>query len=86
MWAYNKNASDPLEYKIKEGDWTTIRLGHELVPINNSYMIDWVPGSGDYRLWRYDRYASDPLPGPALQAGTWLTILAGHVLVPAIAN
>jgi hypothetical protein len=50
--------------------------------LNINYLLDWVPDDGGYRLWKFDPHSHDPLPGPAVQSGTWSTVRTGHVLIP----
>jgi hypothetical protein len=51
---------------VTEGAWDTIRTGHELIFLGNATggtlsnvpegttdVLDWVPATGSYRIWRY---------------------------------
>jgi hypothetical protein len=69
---------------LAQGRWTTITLGHELIPMADGHVLDWVPGDGTWRLWRYDAAASvhDVLPGAPIASGQWHTIRSGHQLIP----
>jgi hypothetical protein len=89
LWRYDPGITghaDPLPgAPITEGTWQTVRSGHELIPLYGDRVLDWEPGSGHYRVWRYDPNATgntDPLPGPAIVEGTWRTIRSGHRLIP----
>ena len=68
---------------IAKGQWHTIRSGHQLIPMPDGNVLDWVPGDGSWRLWRYDATnVHDVLPGDPLASGDWQTIRSGHQLVP----
>jgi len=88
LWKWDPDAhgaQDPLPGKAQTaGHWESIRSGHELIAVGDKHVIDWVPSSGAYRLWKVDLGAhgdQDPLPGNAVQHGTWETITSGHHLV-----
>ncbi|MGB5899441.1 MAG: hypothetical protein WBG66_14705 [Geitlerinemataceae cyanobacterium] len=49
--------------------------------LNISYVLDWVPENGGDRLWNFDPFSHDPLPGSPVQSGTWSTIRTGHSLI-----
>ena len=75
---------DPLASPpIVQGTWASIRVGHELVSLGPGSVLDWVPSTSDFRVWKYDRQSSsgDPLPSPPLQKGKWRTIGTGHQLI-----
>lgn len=76
---------DPLPAPaLTEGVWQTTGAGHRLIHIGRDTVLDWVPASGTYRVWKIDRAAvggADPLPGPALAQGQWSRITNGHELV-----
>ncbi|MBK6520638.1 MAG: hypothetical protein IPM79_12235 [Polyangiaceae bacterium] len=86
IWQYDRRAGsgDPLPGgPVCEGSWSSIREGHELVYLGNDRVLDWVPASGNYRLWSYDRSArggGDPFPRE-LAAGNWASIRSGHELI-----
>lgn len=87
IWAYDRSVrsgGDPLPGgPVVEGAWGSIRTGHELVYCGNDCVLDWVPGSGNYRLWSFDRHArgsGDPLPRE-LAAGNWASIRGNHRLI-----
>ncbi len=76
--------SDPFPRALTEGRWDTIQRGHELVFMGGDRLFDWVPATGDFRLWEYDQTPSagaDPLPGRAIAEGRWTSIGRGHELV-----
>jgi hypothetical protein len=92
LWRYDPRITgnaDPLPGNpVTEGTWASVRTGHELIPLGDR-VLDWEPGSGHYRIWRFDPAAAggaDPLPGPALVEGTWVTIRTGHRLIPLSGN
>ncbi|MEA3198700.1 MAG: hypothetical protein QOE90_128 [Thermoplasmata archaeon] len=68
---------------FEPGHWSTIRLGHQLVHVGGDQVLDWVPSSGQYRVWRYDPGVrnGDPFPGEPLASGKWSSIKAGHELI-----
>jgi hypothetical protein len=86
IWAYDRaaNGRDPLPgAPIAEGAWGSIRSGHELVYCDGDLLLDWVPSTGDFHVWSYDRSAqgqTDPLP-TELAAGNWESIREGHRLI-----
>jgi hypothetical protein len=85
-WTYDATATgDPFsETPAVWGTWETIRAGHRLVPVGENLVLDWVPSTGAYRLWRYDPTLSgeaDPLPGSPVTSGTWASIHGGHRLI-----
>lgn len=86
VWHFDRNANggDPLPGgPITQGEWSSIRHEHELVWCGGDYVLDWVPGSGNYRLWFYDRNArgsGDPFPRE-VAAGNWASIRQGHELI-----
>jgi Astacin (Peptidase family M12A) len=98
VWQYDPNArgsADPLkgsDLKVKAplpgfalafGNWQTIRTGHRLLALDGDLILDWVPESGDFRLWKFNRTAkgaTDPLLEPAITSGNWKTIRQGRRL------
>jgi hypothetical protein len=74
---------DPFPFALCEGQWSSIRGGKELVFLGGDRMLEWEPGTGSFRVWRYDNtYASrDPLPGGPISQGTWNSIRTGHDLI-----
>jgi hypothetical protein len=76
---------DPLPAPaITENTWSSIAAGHRLIYIGADWVLDWVPASGAFTVWRIDRNpaaGTDPLPGPPICHGTWAGIDANHDLV-----
>ncbi|MEZ5941833.1 MAG: hypothetical protein R3C18_10595 [Planctomycetaceae bacterium] len=66
----------------KEGRWASIRSGHELIQMHDGRVLDWVPSSGQWRLWNYDANSGDILPGNPHKEGRWASIRSGHQLIP----
>jgi hypothetical protein len=76
---------------VTKGKWQTIGQGHTLIDLglsvesDNPRVLDWVPATGGYRIWRYDAQAinskTDPLPGAPIVNSSWDTIRSGHHLV-----
>jgi hypothetical protein len=86
IWHYDRgcqHGSDPLPGDaIAAGSWETIRSGHELVWCGDQ-LLDWVPETGSYRIFSYDRGArgdADPFPDE-LTSGSWESIRGGHRLI-----
>ena len=86
VWHYDRGCqhTDPLPGgPIVAGSWESIRSGHELVYCGGDQILDWVPQTGSYRVFWYDRGArgnTDPLP-TELAAGSWESIRGGHRLI-----
>jgi hypothetical protein len=68
---------------VAQGRWRTIGTGHELIPMPDGHVLDWVPLDGTWRLWNYDPASTaDVLPGQPVASGKWTSIVTGHVLIP----
>ncbi|ARP89274.1 hypothetical protein CAL14_02340 [Bordetella genomosp. 9] len=68
-------AGDPLPSPaVRSGTWRTIGAGHVLVYMGGDLVMDYVPATGDYRLFPADWGAADFLPGPPRAKGRWYTI------------
>jgi hypothetical protein len=77
VWPYESLAigGDPLPAPaIKSGTWSAIQTGHTLINLGGDLVLDHVPASGDYALFKDDWTQADFLPGPALTTGSWTTI------------
>jgi phospholipase C len=50
----------------------------------HNFVLNWIPteGRGTYHLWNFDHGSPDPLPAAVTPQGAWLTIQAGHELIP----
>jgi hypothetical protein len=86
VWVLDPHArggADPFPHSPHaEGNWSGIRAGHTLVYLHNSRVLDWVPATGEYKIWEFDRSSTgDPFPGAPLAEGTWSGIGEGHELV-----
>lgn len=67
---------------LAQGRWTTIRSGHELIPMADGRVLDWVPVDGTWRLWNYDAASvHDVLPGAPVDIGNWSSIQAPQQLI-----
>ncbi len=67
-----------------EGTWTSINAGHALVYLGGDAVLDWIPATGEYRIWNYDREVTgkdDPFPGQPLARGAWKSVGPGHHMV-----
>lgn len=81
-------SQDPLVAPMGDpGAFPDIGAGHTLLPVGN-YVIDWVPASGDYRLYSFDPQLANPLGQPTICSGVVpaddghdrLVVIAEHVL------
>ncbi|WP_374404580.1 alkaline phosphatase family protein [Niveibacterium sp.] len=86
LWNFDPNPlapcqTDPLPVPYSpQGAFDSIEAGHELIPFGN-YVLDRVPGTGDYWVWSFDPGNEFPLARPSIQHGCWEDIDAGHQLV-----
>lgn len=100
VWKFQRFGSlgDPFEEAIPGPlSWNTINESHELIwlgrdlyvdPTSPDLVLDWVPDTGAYRLYRVDLEGTkrdgetpDILPEPPLTSGTWSTIRTGKQLL-----
>jgi hypothetical protein len=84
LWQYDASSTHDVfpGNAVASGQWQTIRSGHQLVPMADGKVLDWVPGDGTWRLWNYDAsHVHDVLPGNQVASGTWKTVVSGHTLV-----
>lgn len=89
VWLINRAATgntDPIPgVPQTDGLWTSVDADHRLISLGNDRVLDWVPSTGDYRLWRHDPLtvgAADPLPAPPLNQGRWSSIRSDRRLIP----
>ncbi len=89
VWLINRAAtgnSDPIPgVPQTEGLWSTLDDDHTLISLGGDRVLDWVPGTGDYRVWRHDPLAvgaADPLAAPVLNQGSWSSIRSDRRLIP----
>ena len=67
---------------IASGAWSTIVSGHDLIPMPDGRVLDWVPADGTWRLWNYDAASvHDVLPGAPVDIGNWFSIQAPQQLI-----
>lgn len=85
VWRVDRhNRTDPFPGSaVVEGNWKSIRSGHDLVYLSRNRMLDWQPNSGDFRVWEVDRNGGggDLLPGSAVMEGEWKTIRGNRKLI-----
>lgn len=88
IWVLNRSAAapngDPLPTLEVQGSWDTIRDGHRILNLGGDRVLTWVPATGWYRVWRYDRSVKgtgDPLMSPPVVEGHWQDIGADHELI-----
>jgi hypothetical protein len=68
-------------FTVQQGKWDSIDDSHQLIPMHDGKVLDWVPDTGAWRLWNYDPSHAKCLVGPVSQ-GRWQSVRDGHVLVP----
>ena len=66
---------------VQIGAWETIKDDHQLIVMHDGKVLDWEPGNGKWRLWRYDSTSKDVLPS-LVSSGQWQTVRDGHSLIP----
>lgn len=77
-----QRGTDPLDALCARGVWGSIRTGHELLYLGDDLVLDWVPATGGYHVWRYDRTVAEADPFPSAHAhGRWGSIGVGHTLL-----
>ena len=85
VWRVDRGSrTDPFPGSaVVEGNWSTIKTGHELVYLSGNRMLDWQPTSGAYKVWEVDREGGkgDLLPGAAKMEGEWKTIRGDRKLI-----
>jgi hypothetical protein len=87
IWILNRSvaaSSDPLPKLEVQGTWDTLRDGHRIINLGGDRVLTWLPATGWYRVWRYDRSVKgngDPLVSPPLVEGHWQDISADHELI-----
>jgi len=66
-----------------EWTWDSIQKGHRIINLGGDRVLSWMPSTGWYRVWRYDRTIrdGDPFPNPPLVEGYWQDIDETHELV-----
>jgi hypothetical protein len=72
-----------LSSPITQHHWHSIGKGHELSSLGGGRVLDWVPETGEFRVWTFDASAmgsANPLSGP-VSSGTWGSIQDGHRLI-----
>jgi hypothetical protein len=89
LWLIDRAASgeaDPIPgVPQTDGQWTSVDSDHTLISLGGDRVLDWVPSTGNYRLWRHDPLAvgaADPLPGPPLNQGRFSSITSDRRLIP----
>ena len=85
LWNYNPNNTDDIfpGKAVAQGQWSSIRQGHALIPMQDGRVLDWVPADGTWRLWNYNPNNTDDIfPGKAVAQGQWSSIRQGHALIP----
>ena len=56
LWNYDPSSSSDIfpGRPVAQGQWSSIRQGHALIPMKDGRVLDWVPSEGSWRLWNYD--------------------------------
>lgn len=72
----------PLVPTAFSGKRAELRRGHKLVALDGAHLLEWVPRTGEYRVWgvSYAAGAGDPLTGP-LASGRWTEVGMDHELM-----
>ncbi len=88
IWVLDRAAAtpngDPLPNLEVQGTWDTLRDGHRIINLGGDRVLTWLPATGWYRVWRYDRSVrgnGDPLVSPPLVEGHLQDIGADHELI-----
>jgi hypothetical protein len=75
--------NDPLPTQEVQGSWPTIGEGHRIINLGGDRVLTWLPETGAYRVWRYDRSVrgtGEPLVSPPVVEGIWHDVDDGHEL------
>ena len=74
-------SGDPMPAKLNQATFFSIGTGHTLIYLDHDRVLDWVPATGNARVWNYDRARTtqDPLPTKVSEV-TWVTIRSGFQL------
>lgn len=88
VWLYNSlllgNVDPFSNLPLTEGNWGTIKTGHQLISLEGNRVLDWESATGTYRVWNFDPSASgsaDPFPGNAVSSGVWSSVRTGERLI-----
>ena len=64
LWSFDSQAQIPLSRPVlQEGEWKQIDERHQLLVIG-THVLDWLPETRAYRLWRFDPKSKNVLAGP----------------------
>ncbi len=76
-------ASDVLDssHPVVSGNWPNIVTGHQLIPMADGKVLDWVVATGDWRLWNYDPANTANILPTLSASGNWPVIRNGHRLL-----
>lgn len=85
LWSFDadstKPTADPLVDRVFDQDaHPVLRSTDALVPLNNA-VLTWRPTDGSYQVFSFDPQSSNPMPMPALAAGTFTDIDDTHQLI-----
>lgn len=78
LWSFDPQAEIPLSKPaLRQGSWASkaIDASHRLVVIGD-YLLDWVPSNLDFRLWKFDPDAPDPLGDAPVVSGVLPGVLS----------
>ncbi|CAN5924054.1 hypothetical protein BH11MYX4_BH11MYX4_59490 [soil metagenome] len=80
LWSFDSQEEIPLSRPVvQEGEWKQIDARHQLLVLGE-YVLDWLPATKAYRLWRFDPKSKNVLVGP-VRRGKLPDGLAGKSLV-----
>jgi phospholipase C len=84
-WSKGKFFGSRSDFANAKGAKKGFESGTDLVLVSlHNFVLNWIPtaGRGTYHLFNFDHGSRDPLPAAITPQGAWLTIDAGHELLP----
>jgi phospholipase C len=61
LWSFDPMDATPLARPaIQTGHWHDIDENHQLIPLDEEYLLDWNMKGGTYRLFRFDPHSRNP--------------------------
>ena len=84
-WRKSKFFGSRSDFANPQGAKKGFESGTDLILVSlHNFVLNWIPtaGRGTYQLFNFDHGSRDPLPAAVTPQGAWLTIDAGHELIP----
>lgn len=84
-WRKSKFFGSRSDFANAKGAKKGFESGSDLILVSlHNFVLNWIPtkGRGTFHLFNFDHGSHDPLPAPVTPQGAWLTIDAGHELIP----